>query len=234
MTGVLAVAVTAAALLAGCGWSRAASPRTLPADRNAEVHYVAVGDSTVEGVGASSPELTYVARLGARLREVYPRAVTTNLGVGGATSADVLRRQLDRAVALRPALVTMSIGPNDITTGVRVERYERNVEAILRRLDADTTALVVVNLLPDLAITPRFRGKEKEALVGGLTVRFNDALARQARAHGAALVDLYTASRTEVPARPDLVGADGYHPSDDGYERWAALMWEAVEARVER
>ena len=230
MSRVVAVAVTAAALV-GFG---SPSPRTLPADRDAEVHYVALGDSTVEGIGASSPELTYVARLGQRLREVYPRAVTTNLGVGGATSADVLRRQLDRAVALRPALVTMSIGPNDITTGVRVEQYERNVEAILRRLDADTTALIVVNLLPDLAVTPRFRGREKEALVGGLTVRFNEALARQARAHGAALVDLYTASRNEVPARPGLVGADRYHPSDDGYERWAELMWEAVEARVER
>jgi lysophospholipase L1-like esterase len=234
VTRILAVAVTAAALLAGCGSGRASAPRALPADRDAEVHYVALGDSTVEGVGASSPERTYVARLGERLRGIYPRAVTTNLGVGGSTSADVLRRQLDRAVALRPALVTLSIGPNDVTTGVRVEQYERNVEAVLRRLEADTTALVVVNLLPDLAVTPRFRGREKEALVGGLTVRFNDALARQAYAHGAALVDLYTASRSEVPARPDLVGADGYHPSDAGYERWAELMWRGIEARIAR
>ena len=47
---------------------------------------------------------------------------------------------------------------------------------------------------------------------------------RQATAHGAELVDLYAASQREVPARPELIAADGYHPSDAGYARWAELV----------
>ena len=220
------------ALSAGCAWGGQDEARLLPADRSAAVTYVALGDSTVEGVGASSPELNYVSRIHARLRGVYPAARLTNLGVGGATSADVLLRQLTRAIELRPYLVTISIGPNDITGRVPVKTYEKNLETILGRLTRETTAVVVANLIPDLAVTPRFnRSRERDA-VAAHTVRFNDALARRARAHGVQLVDLYAASQREVPLRPELIGSDGYHPSDAGYARWAELLWEGVEARI--
>ena len=206
--------------------------RTLPADRNATIQYVALGDSTVEGVGASSAAANYVGRLHARLRAVYPTARVVNLGVGGATSVDVLRRQLDRAIELRPHLVTLSIGPNDITTRVPVAKYERNLDVILGRLRDETTAVAIVNLIPDLAVTPRFRAHPERDAVGRQTVLFNAALERRGRAYGAELVDLYGASQREVPARPELVGADGYHPSDVGYARWAELVWAGVQARI--
>ena len=227
-----AAAALAVTMLAGCSSTRGAAARTLPAERDADVLYVALGDSTVEGIGASRPELNYVSRLHARLLQIYPRARVENLGVGGATSADVLERQLDRAVALRPGLVTLSVGPNDITEQVPLADYQRNVETILRRLAADTQAVIVVSLLPDLAVTPRFRGHEAQAVVGQRSVDFNAALARAANTHGAHIVDLYAASRREVPARPDLVARDGYHPSDLGYARWAELMWDAVRSRI--
>jgi acyl-CoA thioesterase-1 len=224
--------VGVAVLCAGCAFGRQDAARLLPADQRSAVTYVALGDSTVEGVGASSPERNYVSRVHARLRVVYPGARLTNLGRGGATSADVLRRQLDRAIELRPHLVTLSIGPNDITKGVSVATYAKNLDTILRRLAHETTAVIVVNLIPDLAVTPRFnRSRERDA-VAALTVRFNDALADRARAHGAQVVDLYAASQREVPRSPELVGSDGYHPSDAGYARWAELLWEGVEARI--
>jgi len=193
---------------------------------------VALGDSTVEGVGATSPDLNYVSRLHERLRALYPTSRLANLGVGGATTADVLLRQLDRAIGLRPHLVTLSIGPNDITTRVPVTAYERNLDTILGRLRYETSAVTVVNLIPDLAVTPRFRASRERDAVGRQTVAFNEALERRGRAHGAELVDLYVASQREVPARPELIGADGYHPSDVGYARWAELVWAGIQARI--
>jgi len=225
-------ALLAVSMAAGCSSTRGAAARTLPADRDAEILYVALGDSTVEGVGASRPENNYVSLLHARLRAIYRNARLQNLGVGGATSADVLARQLEPAIASRPDLVTLSVGPNDITERVPLAAYTRNMEAILARLAATTPAVIVVSLLPDLAVTPRFRGHEAEALVGRRSVEFNDALARVAKRHGAQIVDLYAPSRREVPARPELVGRDGYHPSDLGYARWAELMWDAVRSRI--
>src|SRR5262249_39599197 len=206
--------VLAALLTAACATGRPEEARTaldlgartLPADRRAVVRYVALGDGPVEGVGATRAKFNYVSRLHERLRVVYPAARVDNLGVGGATSADVLRRQLERAIDLSPHLVTLSIGPNDITTRVDVADYERNVDAILRHLRDETTAVVVVNLIPDLAVTPRFRKHRARDALAQQNVRFNEVLERLGRTYGAELIDLYTASHYEVPARRELVG----------------------------
>ena len=224
--------VLAALLATACVTGRPESVRTLPADRSAAVLYVALGDSTVEGVGATSSDRNYVSRLHERLRAVYPSARVVNLGAGGATSADVLLRQLDRAIGLRPHLVTLSIGPNDITTRVPVATYEKNLETILGRLRYETTAVAVVNLIPDLAVTPRFSRSRLRETVGRQTIVFNEALERTGWAHRAELVNLYAASQREVPLQPELISADGYHPSDAGYARWAEPVWTGVEARI--
>ena len=225
----LALALVAvAALIAGCAGNENDRVRRLPRDKNAPLLYVALGDSTVEGIGASRPGAEYVARVHAKLRTIYPRAGVVNLGVGGATSQDVITDQLERAILLRPRLVTLSVGPNDITGRVPVAAYEHNVETIIGRLTRESAAVIVVNLLPDLAITPRFRGQESTVEIGRLTVQFNDVLARVARSHDAEIVDLFRPSRAEVPTHPELIAADGYHPSDRGYERWAELVDEAA------
>jgi lysophospholipase L1-like esterase len=154
--------------------------------------------------------------------------------VGGATAASVLSRQLPEALELRPDLVTLSVGPNDITGERSLWAYARDIETILRTLTHGTTAVVVVNLIPDLTVTPRFKGKEIEPLVRRRVVAFNDILTGRARTYGAEVVDLYAASQHEVPGRPALIGADHYHPSDEGYARWAELMWAGIEARITR
>lgn len=225
---VLLVATGGLASCAGPG----EEPRRLPEDRARPVLYVALGDSTVEGIGASRPELNYASRFHERLRSVYPRARIVNLGVSGATAADVVARQLRKAVALRPDLVTLSVGPNDITGGRTLEAYERDVETIFRTLLQETAAVLVMNLIPDLTVTPRFRGRDEAAELGRRVVRFNAALERQARAYRVEVVDLYTPSQQEVPREPELIGGDGYHPSDRGYARWAELMWQGVAERI--
>jgi acyl-CoA thioesterase I len=216
------------------GASRSAAPRRLPAAPAGAFLYVALGDSTVDGEGASAPDRHYVGQLHERLRTVYPRARLVNLGVGGATAAGVLRWQLPEALELRPDLVTLSIGPNDITRERNLWAYARDIDGILGALIHGTTAVVVVNLIPDLTVTPRFKGKDMEPLVRKRVVAFNEILASRAHAYGAEVVDLYGASRREVPRRPELIGADGYHPSDEGYARWAELMWAAIEGRIAR
>ncbi len=205
--------------------------RTLPAECGAAVSYVAMGDSTVYGVGASSPEKNYVNRLDAQLRTHYRHAALTNLGVSGATSIDVVRDQLPRAVALLPQLVTISVGPNDITGGFDAQEYERSMGAIFLALHHDTRAVTVMNLLPDMAVAPRFTPEQKVA-VGRQAIAFNEILARLGRQYGVQIVDMYTPTQQEVPGHPELLASDRYHPSDAGYARWAQLMWAGVLARI--
>jgi acyl-CoA thioesterase I len=229
------VAALLAALVVGWlamrEWPTTADGVGLPRDRGAPVVYAALGDSTVYGAGATRPENAYVGRIGSRLRDVYPQARATNLGVNGATAADVVAGQLDRAVALRPNLVTLSVGPNDILRGRSAEAYERDMTTIFRRLSQETGALVVVNLLPDLSVAPRLP-PDVRALAGAITARYNDALRRAAQPHRVVVVDLYIASQREVPGNPALLSADYFHPSDEGYARWAEVMWRGIAPAI--
>ncbi len=202
----------------------------LPAECGSVVPYVALGDSSVVGIGVTSPENSYVARLYARLKARYPRARLTNLGVPGATSADVVRDQLPQAVALHPDLVTISVGPNDITQGKDVQQYAANIEALFAGLRV-TGAALVMNLLPDLAVAPRFSADQK-AVVGPATVQFNEVLGRYGPRYGVEVVDLYHATQQEFPSHPEFVSSDNYHPSDAGYARWAEVIWSGIEVRI--
>jgi lysophospholipase L1-like esterase len=235
-TGVRVVALLwiAAASAAAAPARHSTATRLLPPLSTRDVVYAALGDSTVEGIGASSPETTYPSRIAARLRALYPDARLENLGVAGAVASGVVADQLDRAVALRPALVTLSVGPNDVTGGVPAAEYARNVEIILRALHDRTSAVVVVNLLPDLASTPRFAGSPRRDEVGRRAVELNRILATAAKRWDAELIDLHGRSRDELPGHPELIAGDGYHPSDAGYARWAELMWEGVARRMPR
>jgi lysophospholipase L1-like esterase len=172
-----------------------------------------------------------VGQIARRLRDDYPQARVFNLGVSGATSADVLREQVRPAIVTQPDLVTLSVGPNDITGGRDADQYEISISAILDALQHDTHSMVVINLLPDMALAPRFNAEEKAA-AGRKTILFNQVLERQASRHSVALVDLYAPSQREIPGHPEWFSADAYHPSDAGYARWAELIWPAIAAAI--
>ena len=88
---LLAAAVLAWGVLAAARVATAADgERVLPPRGTSGVVYVALGDSTVEGIGASSPDRNYPSRIAARLREIYPDATLHNLGVAGAVASDVV------------------------------------------------------------------------------------------------------------------------------------------------
>jgi acyl-CoA thioesterase-1 len=204
--------------------------RSLPGDRRTPLVYVALGDSTVYGLGASSPSTHYVARLFWRLHAEYPLTRLANRGTCTATTADVLAHQVPDAIMDHPHLVTLSVGPNDLRQGRSPQDFGARVEVILERLQRDTDAAVILNALPDLALSPRFREPER-SMVAALTRHYNHALQHVADNFGIELVDLSITDRVEGdPQR--FFSDDGYHPSDAGYAAWAGAMWEAVWARI--
>src|SRR5678810_378103 len=90
--------------------------------------YVALGDSTGAGVGARDGG--YVGRLFKRLEERRPESKLSNLCVSGATTADLVRDQLDQGIALNPDLVTIGVGINDIGHGLTIEQFSSNFEPV--------------------------------------------------------------------------------------------------------
>ncbi|HEX8560179.1 MAG TPA: SGNH/GDSL hydrolase family protein [Pyrinomonadaceae bacterium] len=195
--------------------------------KGAPVVYAALGDSTGAGVGARKGG-GYVARLFERIERVRPGSRLVNLCVSGATSGDVLRSQVGRLGAAAPTLVTLGIGINDVTRQVAPEQYERNLEEIIARLRAQTAAPVVVSNLPDVSHAPAvpvfLRAEARRRLL-----LFNARVAQVARRHGLFLADSYERSAAVIPGHPEFFSADGFHPSDEGYEFWAFEMWPTVK-----
>ena len=71
----------------------------------------ALGDSTLTGPGVRSPDEIWARLALARLAEVTGRRVELrSVGVGGATSADVVHSQLEDAVRFSPRLALVSVG----------------------------------------------------------------------------------------------------------------------------
>lgn len=196
--------------------------------RTGPIVYVALGDSTGSGVGAV--EGGYVVRLYQRMLQQRPGSQLVNFCVSGATSADVVRDQLDQGVAKSPQLVTLGIGINDVGRGVPLENFAANYERILSALKEKTQAQIVVANIPDVSsapvVPPSLRNQYHRQIQ-----TFNQRLEEIANRHGVTVFDIYSITTRDLPTHPELFSRDGFHPSDAGYELWATEMWPTI-ARV--
>lgn len=187
-----------------------------------DVLLVALGDSLAQGLGAVHPERSWAGRLadaieardGVRVRVV-------NLGVVGASVADVRSSQLPVAPLTGPAtVVALAVGTNDAAQGVDPEDFRRDLDAVCAALPAGA----LVADVPDLQRGAPQRHAERLAAVAREVVAAHPALrpvALEAATHRMRLWE---------------VGPDLAHPNGRGYRRYgraftAALGMSAVGHR---
>lgn len=213
-------------LLAGCNPESVVQQGSDKVMITGPIVYVALGDSTGAGVGAR--EGGYVARLFRRIEERRPGSKLSNLCVSGATTADLVRGQLDRGVAANADLVTVGIGINDIGHGLTLEEFSKNYEQILSTLKEKTHAEIVVTNLPDISSAPRIPGPLRSEYQRQI-VEFSQRLEEIAKRHGVTVFDVHSITKQELPSHPEYFSNDGFHPSDKGYELWATAMWPTID-----
>lgn len=214
-----------ASLLVGCSRDKAASITSEKPMNTGPIVYVALGDSTGAGIGARDGG--YVVRLFKNIEERRPGSKLNNLCVSGADTDDVVRAQLDQAVAMNPDLVTVGIGINDIGHGLTLEQFSRNYEQILSMLKEKTSARIVVTNLPDISSAPRIPGPARNEYQRQI-IQFSQRLEEIAARHGVTVFDIYTITTEELASHPEYFSSDGFHPSDAGYEMWAEHMWPTI------
>jgi lysophospholipase L1-like esterase len=162
----------------------------------------------------------FADRLAATIDTHYPGLTYANLAVRGRRIRDVLDHQLPLALAMRPDLVTVCIGMNDVTRpGPYFDRALADLDDLHAQL-ARSGATVATTTFPDLArILPIGR------LLVSRVLRINEAIRAAAERHGFSLVDLHSApSMTE----PDTWSADRVHGSTKGHALFAAAAAEAL------
>lgn len=185
--------------------------------------YVALGDSTTEGLDDPRPDGTYrgwADRLAEQLASVHPGVRYANLAVRGRRIEQVRSEQLGVALELEPDLATVVAGLNDLLR----RRYDAGVvaghlEAMLMALRG-AGATVATFTLPDLSsVAPVAR------VVRPRLIAYNDAIREIGSRTGALVVDI---AAEPVATDPRLWSVDRLHASPLGHERIAAALADAL------
>ena len=191
------------------------------------MRYVALGDSYTIGTGIE-PAGSWPSQLAARLADAEVE-LAGNLGVNGYTSGDLISREMPQLPRLRPDLVSVLIGVNDVVQMQAEESYGANVSQILDAVLELVPAQRVFGVAtPDYTITPQGTAYGEPELQRAGIIRNNLILGAACDARGIAFVpDVFEISRAAGDAPGMLVG-DGLHPSAAQYALWV----DAIEPVV--
>jgi acyl-CoA thioesterase-1 len=176
--------------------------------------WVALGDSTAQGIGASAPDRGYVGQLLERLHAHDGRDWRViNLSRTGSRLRDVVAEQVPALAPLadEAELVTCAAGANDL-----LSLWFRPVPDALRALMAGLPAGAVIATLP-------------QGLGGRRARRLNDIIRTEAPRRGLRIADVWSRSGPPWKGR---FAADDFHPNEVGYRAWCDAFAEAVGVPV--
>jgi lysophospholipase L1-like esterase len=183
--------------------------------------YVAIGDSTTEGLDDPDGFGGYrgwANRLAERIASRQGSLLYANLGIRGRTTRQILDEQLETAVAMRPDLATVVSGTNDLMgRHFDADAIAGDIETMQRALIAGG-ATVVTFTLPDLTpVMPVAR------VIRGRVAELAQAIREACTRSGAILCDL---AAHEVSTDPRFWSDDRLHANSAGHARIAdALAW---------
>jgi lysophospholipase L1-like esterase len=177
-----------------------------------ENRVVFMGDSITEGWGRDGG--------------FFPGKPYVNRGISGQTTPQMLVRFRPDVIALKPKVVVILAGTNDIagnTGPATPEMIEDNIASMADVATANGIRVVLSSILPayDYPWRPGLEPAPKIAAV-------NEWMKEYARAHRMVYLDYYSAM---VDARPGLksdLGSDGVHPNKAGYAVMAPLAEKAI------
>lgn len=186
----------------------------------APVRYLALGDSFTAGTAVAATD-AFPAQVATQLEAAGVPVVVENLAVAGFTTDDLLARELPRAAAFKPTLVTVAIGANDLVRQPGEERYRGQLRRIFAQV-AKLHARVVVLPQPDWSVAPVARRFGTPEELRGQIERMNQILREEAQAVGAVYLDLW-AGNVAASAQGHFA-PDGLHPDATVYATWAKAI----------
>uniref|UniRef100_A0AAU2JJE9 SGNH/GDSL hydrolase family protein n=1 Tax=Streptomyces sp. NBC_00049 TaxID=2903617 RepID=A0AAU2JJE9_9ACTN len=187
------------------------------------LRYVALGDSQTEGLGDGDDTVGlrgFADRLAEHAAAASPGLRYANLAVRGRLVGQVRAEQLAPALALRPDLVTVVAGVNDLLRP-RFDAAEAagHLEEMFAALTASGAHVATVTF-PDMAkIAPIARPVRSRVI--DLNTRIRAAAAR----HGVTVAET---GLSAVATDPRLWTADRLHAAPLGHERIAAALAQAI------
>jgi len=196
--------------------------------RGEPLHFLAVGDSIIAGVGArriQQSTVGHVARFmsGRLSREINWRAA----GVIGAGARRVRRDVVPTLPQQRFDAILVSVGVNDVLKLERSGRFRRQLLKLIRDLRTHSPDAVIAYLgLPPLGDFPKLRRPLR--WIVGYRVRKFDAVAREALTRMPDVIHI----PMRFSPRLDMFSHDGLHPSETSQRRLAKIIAGAMTPRI--
>ncbi len=180
-----------------------------------EISYIALGDSTAQSIGASSPARGYVGVIAKELSNHRGQPVhTVNLSTTGAKISDALDSQLpalQKMTVTPKTVLTIEIGANDMISFEPV-RFEREMDKLMSQLPPQT-------LITDMPYFGESRLRRMEPNVE----KANQIMYQLASKHGFKLLPLH--ERIKQNGGIKTFAPDWFHPSNIAYrENWATVF----------
>lgn len=184
---------------------------------------LALGESTIAGVGAQRQEEALACQCAGRLRNLTGRAVRWKaLGRSGANARKLLARV--RASRLEADLVLLALGVNDAVEFRPADKWARDLADLVSAIRGQVGHVpVLLAGVPPLERFPALPWPLRDCL--GRRARVLDREARRLAARMAGVRHC----RTPLP-EPAHLAEDGFHPSPAGYKGWACLLAHEMAA----
>jgi lysophospholipase L1-like esterase len=181
--------------------------------------FVALGDSFTEGLDDALPDGTFrgwADLVAARLARDDPEFRYANLAVRGRLLGRIVSEQVPAAVALRPQIVSIAGGTNDILRRTcDVQHLVAIYQAAIGRLCSGGERVIVFTGTDPTRRLPSTRRLMPRVMA------LNDAVVRSGREHGALVVDLFAMPQFDDPR---LWSRDRLHLSAAGHALVAAAV----------
>lgn len=193
------------------------SDAALPVPRPGENRVVFMGNSITEGWNR------YFAN-------EFPGKPYINRGISGQTTPQMLVRFRQDVVALKPTVVVILAGTNDIagnTGPSTVEMIEDNLADMTEIANANGIRVVLCSVLPvyDYPWRPGLQPAEK-------IVKLNAWMRHYADSTGNVYVDYHSAMRDDRNGMRADLASDGVHPNETGYQIMAPLVEQGIAAAL--
>jgi len=222
------IAIAAVALTLSMGTRVAAGEAMRFGTTGKALTYVVLGDSTAAGVGG-----TYDAGIAvSTAKELGQRFVVTmtNVAVSGARMRDVRRLQLPAAEGLRPDVVLVAAGANDVTHLTSIRSMRADLRAVVRGLTAANPGVkIVITGSPDMGAPPRVP-RVLRGVAGWRTRQVNRMFRAEAAAAHLTFAPIADVTGPLFRRDRSLFAADRFHPNDRGYATWIAVLDDALAA----
>ena len=149
-----------------------------------------------------------------------------NKGISGQTTPQILNRFKTDVIDLKPALVIILAGTNDIaqnTGPITIKEISENIFAMAEQAKANGIKVILSSVLPAFDFPWRLGLNPAKKIV-----TLNEILKKYANENGIVYLDYYSAMVDKQMGLKDDYTFDGVHPNKVGYQVMAPLAEEAI------